>query len=40
VFDQGRIVEQGTHADLVAAGGVYARLNALSVGDMLGGQAA
>jgi ATP-binding cassette, subfamily B, bacterial len=35
VFDQGRIVEQGSHATLIAQGGVYARLNALSVGDML-----
>jgi ATP-binding cassette subfamily B protein len=26
VIDQGRIVEQGTHASLVAAGGLYARL--------------
>ena len=26
VFDRGRIVEQGTHADLVAAGGTYAGL--------------
>jgi ATP-binding cassette, subfamily B, bacterial len=26
VMDQGRIVEQGTHADLVAANGLYARL--------------
>jgi len=26
VVDQGRIVEQGTHASLVAAGGLYARL--------------
>ena len=26
VFDQGRIVEQGSHADLVAQGGLYARL--------------
>ncbi|HRK38641.1 MAG TPA: ABC transporter transmembrane domain-containing protein [Burkholderiaceae bacterium] len=29
VLDHGCIVEQGTHADLVAAGGVYARLAAL-----------
>jgi ATP-binding cassette, subfamily B, bacterial len=36
VFDKGRIVEQGTHTSLIAAGGVYARLNALSVGDLLG----
>jgi ABC-type multidrug transport system fused ATPase/permease subunit len=26
VMDDGRIVEDGTHADLVAAGGRYARL--------------
>lgn len=29
VFDQGRIVEQGSHGDLIQAGGVYARLWAL-----------
>ncbi|HBH39999.1 MAG TPA: lipid ABC transporter permease/ATP-binding protein, partial [Curvibacter sp.] len=27
VLDQGRIVERGTHADLLAAGGYYANLN-------------
>ncbi len=36
VFDRGRIVEQGRHGDLVEQGGLYARLNALSRGDVLG----
>jgi ATP-binding cassette subfamily B protein len=35
VFEQGRIVEQGRHADLIAASGLYARLNALAQGDRL-----
>jgi ATP-binding cassette subfamily B protein len=29
VIDRGRLVEQGTHAELVAQGGVYAGLAAL-----------
>ena len=29
VLDQGRLIEQGSHADLVAQGGMYARLAAL-----------
>jgi len=29
VMDHGRIVDSGTHADLVARGGLYARLAAM-----------
>jgi ATP-binding cassette subfamily B protein len=32
VFQNGRVVEEGRHGDLKAAGGVYARLNAVSEG--------
>ena len=32
VFDQGRIVEEGRHADLVKKGGAYARLHAVAEG--------
>jgi subfamily B ATP-binding cassette protein MsbA len=28
-MDRGRIVEQGTHAALLSAGGLYARLHAM-----------
>jgi ATP-binding cassette subfamily B multidrug efflux pump len=35
VMDQGRIVEQGTHAQLLAAGGLYARLWARQSGGFL-----
>jgi putative ABC transport system ATP-binding protein len=34
VFDAGRIVEQGRHADLVAAGGVYAGLHSSWLGNV------
>ncbi|MDM7459516.1 MAG: ABC transporter, partial [Paracoccus sp. (in: a-proteobacteria)] len=33
VFDQGRIVAQGRHEDLVAEGGLYARLARLQFTD-------
>jgi ATP-binding cassette subfamily B protein len=36
VFEAGRIVEQGRHADLVAMKGLYARLHAMSQGELLG----
>lgn len=32
VFDQGRIIEEGRHADLVRKGGAYARLHAVTEG--------
>ena len=37
VMDAGRIVEQGTHAQLLAQGGLYARLWARQSGGFLGG---
>jgi ATP-binding cassette, subfamily B, bacterial len=34
VFDDGRIAERGTHAELVEAGGVYARLHESWLGNV------
>ena len=39
VLDQGRIVEEGDHASLLAQGGLYARLWAHQSGGFLGGEA-
>jgi ATP-binding cassette subfamily B protein len=33
VFEDGRVVEEGRHADLVAMGGAYARLHAVTLGN-------
>jgi ATP-binding cassette subfamily B protein len=33
VMDEGRVVEEGAHSDLVARGGLYARLAALQFGE-------
>ncbi len=35
VFEKGVIVEQGRHTELLQQGGLYARLNALSAGDLI-----
>ncbi len=40
VFNEGRIVEQGKHAELILARGLYAKLNAMSRGEMLADEAA
>jgi len=34
VFDQGRIVEEGRHKELIDMGGAYARLHAVTEGSI------
>jgi len=36
VLDKGRIVEQGTHTELISSGGIYARLWSRQSGGFLG----
>ena len=36
VLDQGRLVEQGTHAQLLAAGGLYSHLHRMQFRDEAG----
>nr|CAL64956.1 putative ABC-transporter [Citrobacter freundii] len=36
VLDQGRIVEQGSHQELIAKGGIYAQLWAHQTGGFIG----
>lgn len=40
VIDQGRIVEQGSHGELLASGGLYAELWARQSGGFLAKEAA
>ena len=37
-MDGGRVVEQGTHAQLIAAKGLYARLHAMQFGGAFQGE--
>jgi ABC-type multidrug transport system fused ATPase/permease subunit len=37
-MDAGRVVEQGTHAQLLAAGGLYARLHTMQFGAKTNGE--
>ena len=36
VLDKGRVAESGTHDDLLAAGGIYARMHRLQTGSEAG----
>ncbi|MEM2500851.1 MAG: hypothetical protein QXG31_03780, partial [Candidatus Bathyarchaeia archaeon] len=40
VLDKGKIIEEGTHGELIEKGGLYARLYELQIGELIKAEAA